>query len=188
MKTAIHLILTLSIIGIVAGGALSLVNEWATPLIAANQKAATEEAIFLVHSHGKRYEQVKNAGCEVYKVFDDNNNLLGYSLVYEGNGFQGKIRLMAALSEDLNKIISYEILEQSETPGLGTKVNDKEFKGQFRNLVTTPSIVGLKGTVPSNPNEIQTITGATISSRAIVSIINNGISHMRSIKEKGGIL
>jgi len=188
MKTAVHLILTLSIIGIVAGGSLSMVSEWAAPLIAANQKAATEEAIFLVHTGGKRYEEVKNAGCEVYKVYDSSNKLLGYSLVYEGSGFQGKIKIMAALTEDLNKILSYEILEQAETPGLGTKVTEDPFKSQFKNLTTTPSIIGLKGAIPTNPNEIQTVTGATISSKAVVAIINSGISHMRSVKEKGGIL
>lgn len=188
MKTAVHLILTLSVIGIIAGGSLSVVSQWAAPLIAANQKAATEQAIFMVHLEGKRYEAVENAGCEVYKVFDGSDKLLGYSLVYEGNGFQGKIRIMAALSEDLNKILAYEVLEQSETPGLGTKVTEEPFKGQFKNLVTTPSINWVKGVPPSKPNEITAITGATISSKSIVAILNNGIEHMRSIKEKGGIL
>lgn len=188
MKSATSLILTLSVIGIIAGGSLALVSEWATPLIAANQKAATEQAIFLVHTQGKRYETVKNAGCEVYKVFNENDQLLGYSLVYEGNGFQGKIRLMAALTEDLNKILSYEILDQSETPGLGTKITEDPFKAQFKDLVTTPIITWVKGTPPSKPSEIQAVTGATISSKSVVAIINNGIAHLRSIKEKGGIL
>ena len=45
-------------------------------------------------------------------------------LLYEGNGFQGKIRLMLGLSNDLNKITSLEILEQVETPGLGSRVTE----------------------------------------------------------------
>ena len=188
MKTIIHLILTLSVIGIIAGGLLSIVSEWATPLIAANQKAETEKAIFMVQPEAKKYIAVKDAGCELYKVFDSQDKFLGYSLVFEGNGFQGKIRLMIGLTEDLSRIKALEILEQSETPGLGTRVTEDPYKGQYKNLVTTPSITWVKGVPPTKPNEIQAITGATISSKSVVAIVNNGIAKLRSIKEKGGIL
>lgn len=186
MKTVIHLILTLSIIGIVSGGLLSLVSDWAAPLIAANQKSETEKAIFLVQPKGKTYEQVKDAGFEVYKVFDESNKFIGYSLAYEGNGFQGKIRLMAGLSEDLNKITSLQILEQTETPGLGTKVTEDPYIGQYKNLVTSPKIEWVKGVPPSKPNEIQAVTGATISSKSVVAIVNDGVAKMKSLKAKGG--
>ena len=46
MKLVIHMLLTLSFIGVVSGGLLSQINEWAEPKIAAHRKAATEEAIF----------------------------------------------------------------------------------------------------------------------------------------------
>ena len=122
-----HIVASLTIIGIIAGGSLSLVNDWAAPKIAANQKAETERAIYLVHLDGNRYEEIKNAGFEVYKVFDRADSSVGYSLVYSGNGFQGKIRLICGLSADLEKILALEILEQVETPGLGTKVTETPF-------------------------------------------------------------
>ncbi len=185
MKTIIHMIATLTIIGVVAGGLLSGVSNWATPLIEKNKKIETEKAIFLVNPAGKSYEAVPDAGFQIYKVKDDTGNMIGYSMVYEGNGFQGKIRIMIGLSADMKKLTMYEILEQSETPGLGTKILEDPFKKQFNGLTTEPEIKWVKGKAPSAPNEIQTITGATISSKSVVAIINNALAKARALKEKG---
>ena len=164
--------------------ALSLVNNWAAPKIRINQKAETERAIYLVHLDGKRYETMKDAGFEVYKVFDQTDKSVGYSLVYAGNGFQGKIKLMIGLSEDLSKITSIEVLEQSETPGLGTLILDPPYKDQFNDLTPMTGIKLVKGITPSSPNEVQAITGATISSRAVVTIANEGISKLKALVSK----
>lgn len=185
MKDVIRIIATLTIIGVIAGGSLSLVNNWAAPKIAVNQKAETERAIFLVHPEGKKYEPVQSKDFEAYKVFDEQNNFFGYSLVYSGNGFQGKIKLMIGLSPALDKISSIEVLEQSETPGLGTKILEAPYKEQYNGLTPVPVIKLVKGVEPSNPNEVQSITGATISSRAVVTIVNEGIAKLKSLEEKG---
>jgi electron transport complex protein RnfG len=185
MKEVVHIIATLTLIGVIAGGSLSLVNNWAAPKIAINQKAETERAIYLVHLDGKRYDELKNAGFEIYKVFDETEKSVGYSLVYSGNGFQGKIKLMIGLSDDINQITSIEVLEQSETPGLGTKILEPPYKDQYNGLVTTPAIKLVKGAEPSNPNEVQSITGATISSRAVVTIVNDGVAKLRALENKG---
>lgn len=182
-----HIVASLTLIGIVAGGSLSLVNNWAAPKIALNQKAETERAIFLVHLDGKRYDEIKNTGFEVYKVFDEKDSSVGYSLVYAGNGFQGKIKLMIGLTEDLNKITSIEVLEQSETPGLGTKILEPPYKDQYNGLIPVPSIKLVKGVEPSNPNEVKAITGATISSRSVVAIVNEGVSKLKELESKGAL-
>jgi electron transport complex protein RnfG len=107
---------------------------------------------------------------------------------YEGNGFQGNIRIMFGVNEELNKVTGLEVLEQVETPGLGTKITEEPFIEQFDELVTEPQVDWVKGAPPSNPNEIQTITGATISSKAIVTILNAGIEQLRSATGSGGKL
>jgi electron transport complex protein RnfG len=182
-----HIVAALTIIGIIAGGSLSLVNNWAAPKIAANQKAETERAIYLVHLDGKRYEEIKNSGFEVYKVFNQADSSVGYSLVYSGNGFQGKIKLMIGLAEDLIKITSIEVLEQSETPGLGTKILEPPYKDQYKGLTPVPIIKLIKGIEPSNPNEVKAITGATISSRSVVAIVNEGVSKLKELENKGAL-
>ncbi len=95
---------------------------------------------------------------------------------------------MVGLAKDMNKITSLEILEQSETPGLGSKVADASYKDQYNNLVTVPTITWVKGVKPSKPNEIQAITGATISSKSVVGIVNAGIKKLRDFEHKEGNL
>jgi electron transport complex protein RnfG len=186
MKTIVSMLATLTVIGIVAGGGLAFVSSWADPLIAANKKADTERAIFLVQPAGKSYEAVAEVKYECYRAFDDAKNLVGYSLPWEGNGFQGKIRLMIGLTADLNTITSIEVLEQVETPGLGTKVADDPYRSQFASLKAVPRVDWVKGTPPTRENEIQTITGATISSKAVVAIVNDGLVHLRRDFAQGG--
>ena len=92
---------------------------------------------------------------------------------------------MIGLTPDLERITSLEILEQVETPGLGTKVTEEPYKGQYKNLVTSPKIEWVKGKAPSKPNEIQAITGATISSKSVVAIVNEGIAKVKDLKKRG---
>ena len=66
-----------------------------------------------------------------------------------------------------------EILESRETPGLGDKIyKDMAFVGNFTELSIDPTIVVVKKNTRSQPNEVDAITGATISSKAVVRIIN----------------
>ena len=185
MKTIFHIISTLTIIGLISGGLLSVVGGWAEPLIIQNQKKETEKAIFLVQPQGKKYETIPNLGFEIYKVFDENYSQIGYSMAYDGNGFQGKIRIMLGLSKDLNSITAMEILDQVETPGLGTKVTEPDFKKQFESLQTMPLIKWIKNKEPENPNEVQAITGATISSKSVVEIINEGVAKAKISQQNG---
>ena len=87
----------------------------------------------------------------------------------------------------MKKYLALEILEQVETPGLGTKVTETPFTDQFKQLKTSPLINWVKGVEPENPNEIQAITGATISSKAVVAIINSGIEKMKKLRDNGGL-
>ena len=185
MNKAVHILLTLMVTGIIAGGVLALVNIWAEPRIAANQKRETEEAIYLVQKNGKSYEEIKTVKGELFKVFDGQKNPVGYSFVYEGNGFQGKIRLMIGIEPGLDKVTSIEILEQTETPGLGTKVTEHPYKDQYNGLTIGTGIEWVKGKKPIKPNEIQAITGATISSKSVTAIVNEGTALLRKMKSEG---
>ena len=185
MNTIIKMLLTLSIIGVISGAFLSQIAGWAAPKIEMHRKAATEEAIFLVQPTAKKYERV-NTDFECYQVFDDSSNSLGFALPYEGNGFQGKIRLMVGVGYDLQTLTGMQVLEQLETPGLGTLVVEEPFTKQFIGLVASPQVNWIKGAPPATPNEIQTVTGATISSKAVVFIINDGLNRLRDYQKTGG--
>lgn len=184
MKIVVKMLVTLAVIGVFSGGILSSLNDWAEPKIEANRKAETEKAIFVVQPDASSYIKAETS-YELYQVFGPDSSEAGFALPYEGNGFQGKIRLMVGLTPELDRIIGLSVLEQVETPGLGTKVVEDPFTDQFKNLSTNPNVAWVKGAEPSNPNEIQAITGATISSKAIVEILNSGIAELRQTKEGG---
>jgi electron transport complex protein RnfG len=96
---------------------------------------------------------------------------------------------MVGVKSDFSEITGIKILEQIETPGLGTKIiedpTNKEdrfwFPNQFRSLKTEPQIEVIKNVKPSKDNEIQAITGATISSRAVATILNQNIQAAKKI-------
>lgn len=186
MKTIVGMIVTLSVIGIVSGGGLAMISSWADPLIAANKKAATEKAIFQVQPDAKNYKPVMSVDYELYQVFDAAGDAVGYALPWEGNGFQGKIRVMIGLSADASTITAIEVLEQVETPGLGTKITEDPFRSQFNGLKAEPQVDWIKGEPPKKDNQVQTITGATISSKSLVAIINDGLKRLREDLAKGG--
>lgn len=173
------MVLALCLVGIISGGLLAQVNQWSKPRIAASQNAATEQAIYFVQPRGARYEPVTGLDFVVYRVFDAGDQVTGYAMVYQGKGFQGAIRLMIGLNENLSQITAIEVLDQSETPGLGALITGTGFKDQFRGLLTSPAVAWVKGAPPSQPNEIQAITGATISTKAVVEIINQGVASLR---------
>lgn len=187
MKNIIQMIIVLTVIAIVSGIALSEIASWANPKIAINRAKETEKAIYRVQPKAKSYKKVEKINHELYRVFDENNKPIGYAFTYEGNGFQGKIRLIVGLNDSLTVISRVEILEQVETPGLGTKITEEPYLKQFENLVTVPQIEWIKGAPPNKPNQIQTITAATISSKSVVEILNDGINKLRQLKEKGVI-
>ena len=105
---------------------------------------------------------------------------MGYTFLASGNGYQGEIDLMAGIKPDMKTLVGIEVLQSQETPGLGQEIDSKEFKEQFKNLAATPEITYVKNQKPSRPNEIEAITGATISSRAVVTILNEKIEDIRS--------
>ncbi len=122
MKTTIHMLLTLILIGCVSGGALSLVDGWASPLIQQGKEKAKNEAIgFLVP--GDRVEAVREAAegesFSAWKVFQG-EELQGWVLRNKGTGFQDVVDVMIAVDPQGRELRGLKVLSDSETPGLGT--------------------------------------------------------------------
>jgi len=92
-----------------------------------------------------------------------------------GNGYQGQIKMLVGVTADFTRFTGMSVLEQVETPGLGAKIAEKSFELQFKNLATKPPIEYIKGKALEKANEIEAITGATISSRSVVNIINKTV-------------
>lgn len=179
MNKMVRMIIVLTLIGVLSGGILAVVYQFSNPLIEMRRAEALKAAIFEIFPHAKSYKEVEK---NIYEAFDGEGNLLGYTLTLQGGGYQGIIKLMIGVSSDLEKFVGLVILENVETPGLGAKIEDKEFTNQFKGLLTSRPIEYIKNRKPEKPYEIQAITGATISSRSVVKIINQGVQEW--LKEK----
>ena len=175
MKNAFKMILVLVVVGLVSGGALVSVYNYANPLIEKNKEKELKEALNKVLPRAIYKEIEPN---RIYEGRDERGKILGYAFIAEGNGYQGKIKIIAGIDTTLKNLKGIEIPESSETPGLGAEITKEPFKKQFRGLSVIPEITFTKGT-PAGENEVQAITGATISTRSVVEILNKEIEHLR---------
>ena len=187
--SALRLILTLGLAGLVSGLIIVTAYHATRPTIVAYQAEQLRAAVFRVLPGTTRVERMayldgkmtpsENKDAEaVYAGYDADNKLTGYAIPAEGPGFQDTIRLLYGYRPDTRTVDGMEVLDSRETPGLGDKIyKDAAFVANFKNLKIDPTIVAVKKGKKSAPNEIDAITGATISSKAVVRIINaaNGV-------------
>ncbi len=111
---------------------------------------------------------------------------VGLIFVTEANGYGGAISVMTAVDMN-NNIIAVEILAATdETPGLGQNVTKEKFYTQYASL--RDSITVIKGGLANaENNEINAVTGATISSKAVTSAVNQALSYAKEIIVEGDI-
>ncbi|MDO9341182.1 MAG: RnfABCDGE type electron transport complex subunit G [Bacteroidales bacterium] len=115
---------------------------------------------------------------EIYPAKKD-DVIVGFAVnTYTKNGFSGNISLMAGFKPD-GTIISITVLQQKETPGLGTKMTESQFKDQFNDK--NPVQFNLK--VKKDGGQVDAITAATISSRAFCDAVQRAYNTL----QKGGL-
>lgn len=191
MNTSVKMVLTLSIITILSGGGLSGWEMYTRPMIEENRRIAIERAVKVVLPEAESTEKIQRGELTIH-VGKKGDQIDGYAFLHEGSGFQGKIKVMVGIAPDFKNLKGMQVLEHAETPGLGDKIvadpsnpeQPKWFPEQFRGIETQPEITWVKNEKPDEPNEIQAITGATISSKAVVTIINKGVSlYQKAMKE-----
>lgn len=186
MNARFYMVLVLTLIAVLSGGGLALWDGHTRPMIEANLKRELEKGIAKVLPPHQRYEEIQE-GQTTYYVGYQEDQPIGVALKTVGPGFQGKVTVMVGLKPDFNAITGIEVIEQIETPGLGTKIvvdpsNKADaywFPNQFKGVLTDQPIATIKNQKPTNPHQIEAITGATISSKAVADILSKGISAAR---------
>ncbi|MCK4846894.1 MAG: FMN-binding protein [Deltaproteobacteria bacterium] len=183
MNHSIKMLLTLTVTAVVMGGVLAGFYKFVEPKIEENRLIEEKLAIMAVVDGIVDYEIIEveiegKKGPEILQLFrgvDGEGKLVGYAFLAKGPGFAGIISMMVGLKVDLKHLSGMKVLEQIETPGLGNKIVEEKFDGQFRGLAIEPKIEYIKNKKPFKPNQIQAITGATISCVAVVDALNNRI-------------
>jgi Na+-translocating ferredoxin:NAD+ oxidoreductase subunit G len=182
-----NMLLSLSLISLGASAALGYVYELTKEPIALSILNKKIEAIKLVvpeFSNNPNNDMILLAtgegdSLEVYPAKKD-SVIVGYAVkTYTNKGFSGYISLMAGFKPD-GTIINISVLEQKETPGLGTKMAEPAFRDQFAGK--DPSVFTLK--VKKDGGKVDAITAATISSRAFCDAVSKAHNTLR----KGGLI
>ena len=173
-----NMIIVLSVIAFIAAGTLASVYEFTKAPIEASKLAKQQNAIkdVLPKTFDHLAEPIEIQGADkmvVYKAYDAKNEFIGAAIESSSNnGFSGKITVMVGFDKDGN-IVNYSVLEQKETPGLGTKMVDwfKTNKANQSIIGKNPASTNL--TVSKGGGDIDAITASTISSRAFLSTVRN---------------
>ena len=191
MNIYARMIIVLTSIGLISGAFLAGVGTLTKNRIALNKQREINEAIVTVVSGAKISNKIyEERDLTIYRVNNEKNEFLGYAVYTGGVGFQDKIYLMFGVNPEITKIYSLTILDQKETPGLGAKITSKKDFLQFwENRDCTEKITLHKPAVNApdqlSPHEVNIITGATISSEAVVNIVNTALEKIRLLKQEG---
>lgn len=180
-STLINMLLSLTIIAVVAAAALAFVSNVTEEPIAQAQKAKKEAAVKAVLPAFDQLDEMEIDGVNCSRAQDAQGNLVGMAVeAKSAKGFGGDLVAMVGFDKDGN-ITGYQILQTAETPGLGAKADQWFQKGNKGDVIGKNPANGLS--VKKDGGEIDAISGSTITSRAFCDLINNAYT----IFQKGGI-
>ncbi len=181
----VRLSLILMVITTIAAGSLALLNQKTAPIIAENkarqQEIARREVVQSIG--GTRFEYVNNEELPFYKAFDDEGNLVGYVALAKGKGYSSTIETVCGFDTNWH-VSGLKITFQQETPGLGTKsqeIKKGERKPWFQRQFEDKD--ALKIAVRQDRGQIDSITGATITSRAVTNSVRAVAETIRELTQ-----
>ncbi len=197
-----RLVATLAVAGALAGLLIVLVNLHTKPIIDAYRAEQLRLAVYEVLPGAARYRTLYRVdgalAAEVpegakpgdfrqaYAGYDEAGEMIGVAASRGESGFQDIVLVIFGFEPDTGVLLGMKVLESKETPGLGDKIfKDQVFVDQFFARPRTPLKAIKAGSGKGRPGEIDAITGATISSKVVVSIINNGIEEWQPVLELG---
>lgn len=122
-------------------------------------------------------EDIDDTSAECYKALDASGNIIAYAVSTSAKGYGGTIKVMTGFDAETGNIIGVNVYDNStETPGLGAKTSETDFSGQFSGGSSENGFTVAKD-ADKNPGKdsVDAVTGATISSRAVVKAVNQAI-------------
>jgi len=189
-----RMILVLSAIAMMSGFLVVLVSQVTAPMIAENQRLAIEKALvkiipgsvvykkYILHDGVVSLPESVSDGEPFYAGYDADDKLLGVASNASAQGYADMIYLLYSYEPECECIRGFQVLKMAETPGLGDKIiKDKNFQKNFDALDASldvegkalkNSIVTVKHGSKEHDWQIDAISGATVSSKAVGKAIN----------------
>jgi Na+-translocating ferredoxin:NAD+ oxidoreductase subunit G len=202
-----HMMATLGITALVAGVLVVAAFEITRPQIEANRRQVLEQTVLRVlPGASTRQSFVVSAdqlrpllgadadGVVMHAGYDHNGRLVGIAAEAAARGYQDIIRLLYAYSPDCECITAIHVLSNKDTPGIGDKIGtDPAFLANFRALAAqlnaernalAHTIVTVKHGKKVAAWEIDAISGATVSSRAVGKALNDSAQRLVPVMQQ----
>jgi electron transport complex protein RnfG len=197
MKKSLKDALILTLITLISGAALGIVHEITKNPIKAAEDNAIKNAYTAVFSdakdfvelegfdgdkatalvHKKGYDEVTINSCVCAK--DSSGKKLGYVIgITDSNSYGGNITFYMGVKND-GTMNGYSITDISDTPGLGMKAKEDKFMNEFKGIKAGKYEVSKTG---GGKGKIESISGATITSKAVTTGVNGGFVYFKSLK------
>ncbi len=196
-----RLILTLALIALFSGVTVVFAFQVTREPIARNHREARERAVFevlpgaveranfLLEEDGiRRLDDEELDRANAFAGYDEDGELVGVALEGSARGYADIIRVLYGFSPSRERIIGYTVLESTETPGLGQLIaSDPDFLANFDDLEVKldEESEGLEHPIRAvapgsadEPGEIDSITGATMSSEAVARAIDESANRL----------
>jgi len=168
-------VFVLVLICVVSAASLAMVYRITAPLIAeAEEKKESGEALMVILPQADSFERRQAGEMEYFEGYKDGRRI-GYILKATASGYAGDINMLVGLDLDY-EITGISVLEHQETPGLGanlTEIKSGEDSPWFLRQLERRHALGLR------LENVQAITGATITSKAVVEGIREAVEAFR---------
>ncbi len=184
-NSLVYFVVVLGLVCFISASLLSYVYAKTQPKIEDQKKKLEQESMYYVLPEAVRFE--RNDECDCYIGEDKHGNIVGYVFISSEKGYSSVIKLMVGVNKDY-VIEGIKVLSQNETPGLGTKIVEVK-----SNTTVWDAIKGIKEQKDKNiPEflkqfigkdmatliEVHTISGATISSSAVIRAVKKGMERL----------
>lgn len=172
-KEIIKVGLILFVITALSALILAVANSVTSPIIAENNKIKTEKMMQALLTDADSFEIVDVEAQQVVEAYiaKSGDDVVGTCVVSEANGYGGAVKVITGIDKE-GKVTGVDILEHSETPGLGANATKPEFKSQFEGM--TMNIGVSRGS--ASGNEINAMSGATVTSKAVTEAVNAALA------------
>ena len=179
----------LMIVAALSAGSLAIVRNATEEKIKKASEEEKREALLEVLPEARVFELVRKERIFYYIGYEskDKKKMVGLAFIAEGKGYSSTIETMVGITPD-GKITGLKVLRQKETPGLGAKIEEVRSSRTLRNIFSKSTE---EGRVDEKPwfqkqfvgkkledlyiDKIETVTGASISSRAVIDSVREKI-------------
>ena len=198
MNKRISLVLFTIVVTVVFIAPISFAYLLTKPIVALNEEVFLQRAVLSAAGaelpatnadvkalfDGRVEPLPARAGTEpIYRVKDAAGATAGWVITRTGPGLWGDITAVVGFAADREQLTGIDFLKQSETPGLGARISEAWFRKQFQGKRGPFTTVG-EGE-PAKENEFDAITGATITSNAVLAIVNAVVGAAGTLPKEG---